>query len=135
MIFRGLRDYRTDTEGLRSDLRRQNQLLEAAFSNLSASKRERLAPIFVTQGTVAPFGSLVVVDATNAAVTVTLPPASADDAGRSVMVSKSDASGNAVVVAASNATQRVNGSTGTDSSATAGAREFVWDGQGGWWRR
>jgi hypothetical protein len=135
LLFTGLRDYRSDPEGMRTDLRRQNKLIEKAFADLLAVTRALPAPRFVAQSAIAELDGFIVADATTGSLTVTLPPVGPDDAGHSVLVCKSDTSGNTVNVVPAKETQRINAAAGVDAIAPAGAREYFWDGQNGWWRR
>lgn len=133
--FRGLKDYRTEPAALRSDLQRQNALIESAFSNVTEAFRASPAPVFVSRSAAARLGSLVLADAMLAALTVTLPAVGPDDAGASVIVVKTDGTGNAVNVQGATERQLIQGSSSPDAIAARGLREYIFDGQGGWWRR
>lgn len=130
MSFRGLRDYRTDPPGLRSDLQRQNTLLEAELASIRNDMDSVPTPLFVFRDTQAAAGQLVLADATRGVITVTLP-----SKGSRVLVAKTDGTGNAVNVTPADEQSSINGTPGAESIAARGLREYFGDGQGNWWRR
>jgi hypothetical protein len=129
--FQGLRDYQVTVPAkLRSDLQRQNALLESALGTLETTTQRVPAAESVFRDAQAQDDQFVLADATRGAITVTLPPA-----GKHVLVAKTDGSANAVNVAPSNENQTINGAAGIDAIVARGLREYFGDGAGNWWRR
>jgi hypothetical protein len=129
--FRGLRDYHVEVPAkLRSELQRQNALLEDALAALEGATQRVPVPVSVFRDTQASEDQLVLTDATRGIVTVTLPPS-----GKRALVAKTDGTANAVNVVPATENQTINGAAGPDAILVRGLREYFGDGLGNWWRR
>jgi hypothetical protein len=128
MTYQGMRDFRTETPAvLRSDLQRQNALLEQEFQ-----RRDSVGPwraVRANRDARALVGDAVFVDA-SAALKVFL-PSSRGAAARSVRVCR--VAGSATVTVVAPAQETVNGAASVALSSSSGWSEFMADGSGGWW--
>lgn len=130
--FNGIKDYRaSDPDRLREDLRRQNVSLEQMFATVERERAARPVPRRVTKDTAAAHDEALLVDASAGVVKVFLPSSSPDKACRFVRVC-SVKNVNSILVVAANGNTVMGGAANT-LPVSFGYRDYMDDGQGGWW--
>lgn len=132
MAFTGIRDYRTDDPtGLREDLLRQNEAIEAAFRDVSITSAARYLPRKVSRDVRVAHGEALLVDATRA-VTLYLPESTQQTRGRLIRVQRM--AGTETISVAASGGQLVQGATTDTLDRQVTVREYMDDGDGNWWR-